>query len=670
MTNQIKAKKTRKYKRNQSHPKKQKGGVKYSAGGNKEQNQLLDFIFPKEEEKKKSTDIKFPYNASFNNGSLLGVDLRFYLPKAAKTESKYNYSIDDYMKIIRVAKDIPYDDPRYNQLRDYVKRIIERDPKTHKISYFNAIDLILKGDPELGELKCETKKRDDKDYGEIKEGKELFRALNIDFFDFEREANVRYLNYVFSISDTSDTNSDPSDTASDTASDPNSNFESKIKYFIISSNTSDFFKAVYYTANLLPEESQKQNIGINLTGDEESCQYVKSCFLILLFCLLVDNLQKSTTLENEKVHIFNGITRERNDFVEKIKTLLKDSNQDPTPEDLEAKKKKHREYFHEYIKNVDEIIKKFSPFLSDNNAQVKFPEIAEKDLYYLLVTNDSYSNLNAIIAKYATPNFLQLIEKYDLPFELVMTQELMGKENIKTDKIEGEYEKQINELFNLKKESIIDYIKNGVTTVVTMNENKEIIVVQKIIFGLYLRIPEEEPLPKLGYLNISSKLSADQTSSNLQPPKNKLLLAIHVDEKTINITKNYILDFTKFRFVLKKEDKEMAIKAFGGMENILKVFPFFNKVTPIEEETNRTSTTYNNAVIMYPGLFKRVVFGLVAPIAYTLKNRKGNKKVDLDPEPEPEPDPEPQPEPQEPELEERDSVSSNASTVIMGKGSK
>lgn len=393
MTNtKLKPKKTRKHKR-QPHPKKQKGGVKYSAGGNEAQNQFLDFIFPKEEEKKKSTDIKFPYNASFNNGSLLGVDFRFYLPKAAKTESKYNYSIDDYMKIIRVAKDIPRDDPRYNQLRDYVKRIIERDPKTHKISYFNAIDLILKGDPELGEIKCGTKKRDDKDYGEIKEGKELFTALNIDFFDFEREANVRYLNYVFSISDSaSDTTSDPSD--------PNSNFDSKVKYFIISSNTSDFFKAVYYTANLLPDtQSQKQNIGVELVG-EESCQYVKSCFLILLFCLLVDNLHKSTTLENEKVHILNGITKQRNDFVEKIKTLLKDPTQD-----LEAKKKKHREYFHDYIKNVDEIIKSFSPFRRDN-AQVKFPEIAEKDLYYLLVTNDSYSNLNSIIAKYATPNFL------------------------------------------------------------------------------------------------------------------------------------------------------------------------------------------------------------------------------------------------------------------------
>ena len=661
MTNQIKtklkAKKTRKHKRNQSHPKKQKGGVKYSAGGNEAQNQLLDFLFPKEEEKKKSTDIKFPYNASFNNGSLLGVDFRFYLPKAAKTKSKYDYSIDDYMKIIRLAKDIPRDDPRYNQLRDYVKRIIERDPKTHKISYFNAIDLILKGDPELGELKCETKKRDDKDYGEIKEGKELFTALNIDFFDFEREANVRYLNYVFSISES--------------ASDPNSNFESKVKYFIISSNTSDFFKAVYYTANLLPDtQSPKQNIGINLVGDEESCQYVKSCFLILLFCLLVDNLQKSITLENEKVRIFNGITRERNDFVEKIKTLLKDSNQDPTPEDQEAKKKKHREYFHDYIKNVDEIIKSFSLFRSEN-AQVKFPEIAEKDLYYLLVTNDSYSNLNAIIAKYATPNFLQLIEKYDLPFELVMTQELMGKENIKSEKIEGEYEKQINELFNLKRESITDYIKNGVTTVITTNENKEIIVVQKIIFGLYLRIPEETPLAPLGYLNrrLSNQENKENPENQENPKKNKLLLAIFIDEKTINITKNYILDFAKFRWVLRKEDKEMAIRAFKGMENILKVFPFFNKVTPIEEETreSRTSTSYNNAVIMYPGLFKRMVFGLVAPIAYTLKNRKGNKKADPEPEPEPQEPEQEQEQEQEQEPEERDSVDSNASTVIMGK---
>ena len=683
MTNPIKTKlkpkKTRKNKRHQtqsqpqsqtqsqtqsqpqspSHPKKQKGGVKYSAGGNEVQNQLLDFLFPKEEEKKKSTDIKFPYNASFNNGSLLGVDFRFYLPKGAKTESKYDYSIDDYMKIIRVAKDIPRDDPRYNQLRDYVKRIIERDPKTHKISYFNAIDLILKGDSELGELKCETKKRDDKDYGEIKEGKELFTALNIDFFDFEREANVRYLNYVFSISES--------------ASDTNSDFQSKVKYFIISSNTSDFFKAVYYTANLLPDtQSPKQNIGINLVGDEESCQYVKSCFLILLFCLLVDNLQKSITLENEKVRIFNGITRERNDFVEKIKTLLKDPNQNPDQnpnQDQEAKKKKHREYFHDYIKNVDEIIKSFSLFRSDN-AQVKLPEIAEKDLYYLLVTNDSYSNLNAIIAKYATPNFLQLIEKYDLPFELVMTQELMGKENIKSEKIEGEYEKQINELFNLKRESITDYIKNGVTTVITTNENKEIIVVQKIIFGLYLRIPEETPLAPPGYLH--RRLSNQENQEN--PKKNKVLLAIFIDEKTINITKNYILDFAKFRWVLRKEDKEMAIRAFKGMENILKVFPFFNKVTPIEEETreSRTSTSYNNAVIMYPGLFKRMVFGLAAPIAYTLKNRrKGNKKAEAqtqDPEPEPQSNPEPQtqdPDPEEPE--ERDSVSSNASTVIMGK---
>lgn len=246
-----------------------------------------------------------------------------------------------------------------------------------------------------------------------------------------------------------------------------------------------------------------------------------------------------------------------------------------------------------------------------------------------------------------------------------MTQELMGKENIKSEKIEGEYEKQINELFNLKKESITDYIKNGVTTVVTTNENKEIIVVQKIIFGLYLRIPEDTPLPKLGYLNISKLPPDEKTSKTTQPLKNKLLLAIFIDEKTVNITKNYILDFAKFRWVIRKEDKEMAIRAFEGMENILKVFPFFNKVTPIDEETNRTSTSYNNAVIMYPGLLKRMLFGLAAPIAYTLKNRRGNKKIEPDPEPEPNPEPREPEEPEEPE--ERDSVSSNASTVIMGK---
>ena len=123
--NSKKTHKTRKLKkRHQNNPKNQKGGVKYSAGGTEAQNKILDFIFPEKSEKQIEKDIKFPYNASFNKDSLLGVDFRFYLPKASKTDSKYNYSIDDYMNVIRVSKDVPRTDPRYNQLRDYVKRII------------------------------------------------------------------------------------------------------------------------------------------------------------------------------------------------------------------------------------------------------------------------------------------------------------------------------------------------------------------------------------------------------------------------------------------------------------------------------------------------------------------------------------------------------------------
>jgi len=632
-----KNRKTRKLKkRHQNNPKNQKGGVKYSAGGTPLQNQIIDFIFPDEEEKQTEKDIKFPYNASFNKDTLLGVDFRFYLPKASKTESKYNYSIDDYMNVIRVSKDVPRTDPRYNKLRDYVKRIIEKDPKTYKISYFDAIYLIMNGDSELGEIKCATKKPDDKDYGEIKEGKELFTALNIDFFDFERESNVRYLNYVFS-----NPESNPGE-------------ESKIKYFIISSNTSEFYKAVYTTFLLTnessppsppssPEQEQQNNtnIGINLTGDEESCQYVRCCFTILLFCLLLDNL---SNVESEKIRILNEITKERAVFVKEIRELLK------TQETTEEKKTEHRKYFHEYIENVYKSIKSFSLFRSNNDAPIKFPEIGEKDLYYLLVTNDSYSNLNSIIAKYTTPKFLDLISTYNLPFELVITQELMGKENIKSEKITGEYERQINEVFNIKKESITDYIKNGVTTVVSMNEKKEIIVIQKIVFGIYLRIPEE-----------------DLPLQPQEPKKNKILLAIFIDEKTINIKRNHILDFAKLRWVVKKEDKDEVIKAFGvdtdtKKNNVLKVMPFFENIIPIDEETNRTSTSYHNAIIMYPGLFKRVVFGLATPFAYTLKNRR-NREIQLPTPPSTSPTPIPLP-PQE-ERESTTQVESTASTVEM-----
>lgn len=632
INSKIKTRKTRKLKkRHQNNSKNQKGGVKYSAGGTPSQNQILDFIFPDKEEKQIEKDIKFPYNASFNKERLLGVDFRFYLPKASKTESKYNYSIDDYMNVIRVSKDVPRTDPRYNKLRDYVKRIIEKDPETYKISYFDAIYLIMNGDPELGEIKCATKKRDDKDYGEIKEGKELFTALNIDFFDFERESNVRYLNYVFS--------------------NPESNLrgESNIKYFIISSNTSEFYKAVYTTfllTDTAPQQQQNTNIGISLTGDDESCQYVRCCFTILLFCLLLDNL---TNIESEKIRILNEITTERTVFVEEVKKLLK------TQETTEEKKTKHREYFHEYTENVYKSIKSFSLFRSNNDAPIKFPEIGEKDLYYLLVTNDSYSNLNSIIAKYTTPKFMDLIEKHELPFELVITQELMGKENIKSEKITHEYERQINEVFNIKKESITDYIKNGVTTVVSMNEKKEIIAIQKIVFGIYLRIPGKDILQ-----------SQDSPLQPQEPVKDKILLAIFIDEKTINITKNYILDFAKLRWVLKKEDKDEVIKAFGvdvtNKNNVLKVMPFFENIIPIGEETKRTSTSYDNAIIMYPGLLKRLMFGLATPFAYTLKNRRKSKTDTLLP---PRP-PEPQEEINriEEERESTVSVDSNASTVV------
>lgn len=608
-------------KRNKSQKNKNKmGGARYSAGGNKEQNELLDFIFPRSKEKEETVDIKFPYNASFDNDRFLGVDFRFYLPQRALTKSKYKYSIDDYMNNIRISKE-DVNDPNYNQVRKYVRRIQE---KTTKINYFDAIYLIMKGDEELGEIKCSTISSDEK-LGEIKEGKELFTSLNIDFFDFKREANVRYLIYLFL--------------------EPNS----ELKYFIISSNTSEFFRAVYSTSLLKdnPEELKDKNIGISLV-DDDSCKYVRSCFVILLFCLMTDNYsakipkQIRKGLEKDKTRVLREITKERNRFVESVKKLVQEKRNEGEME----LKEEHIKFFNDYIEGVDKIIGSYKLFdTKDPNYFSIFkpftPEIEEKQLYYLLVTSVSYSNLNGIMAKFTTLNSIGVVEKNNLPSEIMVTNELMGKENIESDKINERnnmYETQMNELFNIKRESITDYIKNGVTIVVTTNDKKEMIAVQNIVFGVYLRIPD--------------------TGSE---GKTKVLIAIFLVEKTINLSKNYILDLTKFRWVLKKEDKELIIKSLDGIENVKKIMPFFDKIIPIEEAINRSSIDYNRAVILYPSLAKRVMFGLTAPINSLRRSMKNKPREEKEKE-----------EKVESQREEKDvdrgsnvSVDSNASTVIM-----
>ncbi len=618
MSKIMKRNKTQKNKKKNKNKNKM-GGARYSAGGNKEQNQLLDFIFPRSKEKEEAVDIKFPYNASFNNDTFLGVDFRFYLPQRALTQSKYKYSIDDYMNYIRISKDgIPATNPNYNQVHEYVKRLQE---KTTKINYFDAIYLIMKGDEQLGEIKCSTEGPNK----QLVEGKELFTGLKIDFFDFKREANVRYLIYLFLEEN------------------------SELKYFIISSHTSEFFNAVYYTFLLKenPEELKDTNIGISLLDGDEGCKYVRSCFVILLFCLMTDNYpEKMSTeirkeLEKDKTRVLREITKERNTFVERIKKLIQEKKSHPEMEIQEE----HHKFFNEYIERVYKIIGGYKLFdTKDPNYFSTFrpltPEIEEKQLYYLLVTSVTNSHLNGIIAKFTTKNTMGVVEDNNLPFEIMVTNERMGKENVKRDKINDTnnmYETQINELFNIKKESITDYIKNGSTIVVTTDDKKEIIVVQHIVFGVYFNIPEEE--------------TEDKT-------KTKVLIAIFMVEQTINLSKNYILDLTKFRWVLKKEDKELIIKSLDGIENVKKIMPFFDKIIPIEEARNRSSIDYNRPVILYPSLAKRVMFGLTAPISSLRRTIKRKPQ-------------EPQ-EPQEPQTEDEDvnretnvSVDSNASTVIM-----
>lgn len=615
--------KRNKTQKNKNKNKNKMGGARYSAGGNKEQNQLLDFIFPRSKEKEKAVDLKFPYNASFNNDTFLGVDFRFYLPQRALTQSKYKYSIDDYMNYIRISKDgIPATNPNYNQVHEYVKLLQE---KTTKINYFDAIYLIMKGDEQLGEIKCSTK---GPPYKQLGEGKELFTALNIDFFDFRREANVRYLIYLFLEEN------------------------SELKYFIISSDTSEFFKAVYSTFLLKenPEELKNTNIGISLLSGDEGCKYVRSCFVILLFCSMTDNYpEKMSTeirkeLEKDKTRVLREITKERNTFVERIKKLIQEKKSQPEMEIQEE----HHKFFNDYIERVDKIIGGYKLFdTKDPNYFSIFkpltPEIEEKQLYYLLVTSVSYSNLNGIIGKFATLNTMDVVENNNLPSEIMVTNEFMTERNIKSDKINDTnnmYETQINELFNIKRESITDYIKNGATIVVTTDDKKEIIVVQHIVFGVYFSIPEAESEGKT---------------------KPRVLIAIFMVEKTINLSKNYILDLTKFRWVLKKEDKELIIKSLDGIENVKKIMPFFDKIIPIEEAINRSSIDYNRAVILYPSLAKRVMFGLAAPISSLRRTIKRKPQQPQEPQ-----------QPREQQTEDEDvnretnvSVDSTASTVIM-----
>jgi hypothetical protein len=593
-------KKTRKYgkkssakkllskrKRNTRKILRKKGGVKFSSGTTSAQAAFLDSFFPDENELADIPDsVKFPYNITFDdNGTFMGADMRYYVPRGAfLSSSKYkNLSIDDYSAFA---------------IKEPTELIKYRG---NMITYFNAITRLLDASNDAnGLLGCDQNIMDAsvryKSYPEPEPRpkltslyqqslsklsiSDLNRLLNSDGTGPNQKINIREeidrrndieLNSKYSPiikllnSSFWDFDREVSGRCIDYKRKLNGE---KIN---ITCAYDGFYKACFSLKATIAR--QEQQLGF-LILSQQACQYVKIRFIILMICIMFDMNQVSPEIQNDW---FTEIKHAEDIFVSNAIALSSNNYADDTT--IESLQEMHVKFFVNYLELMITAISK----LFDANPQLQNCQIPEIDLYYLLITTEPRSFFQEYSLVYLQKKFASLI-----PYNLDL---LISFNQIDSKKSFTEKDTEIiNRLFDFKPpDSITKYLENNVTTNIEVNEENELVLRQYVFFGLNLVLPGNS--------------SEDRDT-----------IAIILDEKTLNITRNTYVSLSKLRWTFNTETREKIYRKLNP-DSVKNLFPYFDSIIPIDQlNPEQLNTRYNRAVLLYPSGVHRALSSLtVAP---------------------------------------------------------
>jgi hypothetical protein len=258
---------------------------------------------------------------------------------------------------------------------------------------------------------------------------------------------------------------------------------------------------------------------------------------------------------------------------------------------IESLREMHVQFFVNYLELMITAISK----LFDANPQLQNFRILEIDLYYLLMTIEPRSFFQEYSLIYLQQNkFASLIPDN---VDLVISFNQIDSKNSFTEK-DTEI---INRLFDFKPpDSITKYLENGVTTNIEVNEENELVLRQYVFFGLNLVLP--------GY-----------SSEDLDT------IAIILDEKTVNITRNTYVTLSKLRWTFNTETREKIYRNLNP-DLVKNLFPYFDSIIPIDQlNPEQLNTRYNRAVLLYPsGVHSALSSLAVAPTRF-ISNVFGRK---------------------------------------------
>ena len=573
--------KRKRYTRKMLH----KGGVKFSSGATPVQASFLNDFFPDEKEvnnyEKLGIHFKFPYNVTFDNkGTFMGADFRYYVPKSALLSSKKykNLSLDEYSEIAG------------KQPTDLIQH------RKNMITYFNAITRLFDAlNDENGLLGCDKNIKDvhiiyNKYPNPDPRPSDIPNTL---YQTSLMEISEDDLNRLLNNPDTSTVQKKDIKREIDRRNgyEVNSEYSPIIK--LLNSNFWDFDRELRGRCIIYKRKLNGENITITCGHDgfylacfpleatvagklehvgftiqsQQSCQYVKIRFIILMICIMFDMNQVSREIQTDW---FENIKNAEEVFISNAVALS--SIQDET---LETLQEKHQEVFQNYLKFMISIITD----LFEKHPQLKNYMILEIDLYYLLITMEPRSFFQEYSLVHLGHKFNDKIQGLGLDLIISFVQ-LDNTNKFENNKFSEEDTQIINRLFDFKSpDSITKYLKNGVTTNIEVNENNELVLRQYVLFGMVIA-----QLP--GYSN------------------ERLVLAIILDEKTVNITNSTYVSLSKFRWVFNTETQHKIYGSIGPM-SVEKLFPYFRSIIPIDQlNPEQFNVKYDRAVLLYTGYVK------------------------------------------------------------------
>jgi hypothetical protein len=372
----------------------------------------------------------------------------------------------------------------------------------------------------------------------------IIKLLNSSFWDFDREVSGRCIDYKRKLNG------------------------EKIN---ITSAYDGFYKACFSLKATIAR--QEQQLGF-LILSQQSCQYVKIRFIILMICIMFDMNQVSPEIQNDW---FTEIKHAEDIFVSNAIALSSNNYADDTT--IESLQERHVKFFVNYLELMITAISK----LFDANPQLQNCQIPEIDLYYLLIMTEPRSFFLEYSLVYLQKKFASLI-----PYNLDL---LISFNQIDSKKSFTEKDTEIiNRLFDFKPpDSITKYLENGVTTNIEVNEENELVLRQYVFFGLNLVLPGNS--------------SEDRDT-----------IAIILDEKTLNITRNTYVSLSKLRWTFNTETREKIYRKLNP-DSVKNLFPYFDSIIPIDQlNPEQLNTRYNRAVLLYPSGVHRALSSLtVAP---------------------------------------------------------